>query len=72
YEEFARYALAIVPHDPAQLESVEMRSLQRAAPRPANSRLACLLSEAIGLEPLPFWQEAVKDFVARTLPPQKR
>jgi dTDP-4-dehydrorhamnose reductase len=64
YEEFARRALDGVPHDPAQLESIEMSSLQRPAPRPRNSRLRCLLSEAIGLEPLPRWQEALRDFVA--------
>jgi dTDP-4-dehydrorhamnose reductase len=64
YEEFARVALEGIPHDPSQLESVAMNSLQRPAPRPLNSRLSCLLSEAIGLEPLPPWQEALKDFVA--------
>jgi dTDP-4-dehydrorhamnose reductase len=67
FEEFARCAAKEIPHDPAQFESVSMRSLQRLAPRPVNSRLACLLSEAIGLEPLPPWQEALKDFVARTI-----
>jgi dTDP-4-dehydrorhamnose reductase len=66
FEEFAHSALAGLPHDTAKLESVEMSSLQRLAPRPVNSRLACLLSEAIGLEPLPPWQEALKDFVTRT------
>jgi dTDP-4-dehydrorhamnose reductase len=65
FEEFARRALEGVPYDPAQLESVSMRSLQRPAPRPVNSRLSCLLSEAIGLEPLQPWQEALKAFVAR-------
>lgn len=64
FEEFARAALEEIPHDPSQLESVAMSSLQRPAPRPLNSRLSCLLSEAIGLEPLPPWQEALKDFVA--------
>ena len=67
FEEYAHVALAGLPHDPSQLESVEMSSLQRLAPRPVNSRLSCLLSEAIGLEPLPPWQEALKDFVRRTL-----
>jgi dTDP-4-dehydrorhamnose reductase len=67
YEEFVRRALAGVPHDPAILESVSMNSLQRPAPRPVNSRLRCLLSEAIGLEPLPHWQEALEDFVAQVL-----
>jgi dTDP-4-dehydrorhamnose reductase len=67
FEEFVRCALRWVPHDPAQIESVCMSSLQRPAPRPVNSRLFCLLSEALGLEPLPHWQEALKDFAARTI-----
>jgi dTDP-4-dehydrorhamnose reductase len=72
YEEFVRCALQWVPHQAAQLESVRMSSLQRPAPRPVNSRLSCLLSEALGLEPLPHWQEALKDFVARTLESERR
>jgi dTDP-4-dehydrorhamnose reductase len=67
YEEFARSALAGIPHDPLQLESVSVNALQRRARRPVNSRLSCLRSEAAGLAPLPDWQEAVKDFVARVL-----
>lgn len=69
YEEFARRALSGIPHDPAQLETVSMSSLQRPAPRPVNSRLRCLLTEAIGLEPLPDWQEALQDFVAHSARP---
>jgi dTDP-4-dehydrorhamnose reductase len=67
FEEYTRFAARFVPHDEGQFESVSMHALQRAAPRPVNSRLRCLLSEAIGLEPLPLWQEALKDFIARTL-----
>jgi dTDP-4-dehydrorhamnose reductase len=63
YEDFVRQAARNIPHEPAQLETVAMNSLQRPAPRPVNSRLRCLLSEAIGLEPLPSWQEALKDFI---------
>lgn len=70
FEEFAMRALAGVAYDPARLESVSMSSLQRPAPRPVNSRLHCLLSEAIGLEPLPHWQEALKHFVAPLLTEQ--
>jgi len=64
YEEFALAALEAAGCDQANLETVTMRSLNRPAPRPSNSRLKCLLSEAIGLEPLPFWQEALAAFVA--------
>lgn len=67
FEEFVRCVLPLIPHRGEQLESVAMSSLQRSAPRPVNSRLSCLLSEALGFRPLPHWQEALKDFVARTL-----
>jgi dTDP-4-dehydrorhamnose reductase len=68
FESFARSAFAIANLDPGLLESVSLDALQRPAPRPRNSRLRCLLSEAIGLDPLPFWEDALRDFVtARTL-----
>jgi dTDP-4-dehydrorhamnose reductase len=67
YEQFARSALEVGGY-PSIVESVAMSSLNRPAPRPPNSRLRCLLSEAIGLTPLPFWLESVKDFIALDLP----
>jgi dTDP-4-dehydrorhamnose reductase len=48
----------------AIVESVRMDSLDRPAPRPRNSRLRCLLSEAIGLEPLSDWRVALRRFAA--------
>jgi dTDP-4-dehydrorhamnose reductase len=62
YQQFARAALDISGYDSTNLESVDMDSLNRAAPRPRNSRLKCLLSEAIGLDPLPLWQDALRSF----------
>ena len=41
-----------------------MDSLKRPAPRPRNSRLRCLLSEAVGLRPLRDWREALAEFAA--------
>ncbi len=64
YEEFARAALEAGGCPPTNLEIVSMDSLTRPAPRPRNSRLRCLLSETIGLTPLPFWRAALADFVA--------
>jgi dTDP-4-dehydrorhamnose reductase len=63
YEEFAREALSAAGCDGSILESVRMDSLSRPAPRPRNSRLRCLLSEAIGLERLPDWRLALREFV---------
>ncbi len=64
YEEFTRTALGAAGCDPKNLEIVSMHSLERPAPRPSNSRLRCLISEAIGLTPLPSWDEALQGFVA--------
>ena len=64
YEEFARAALDLSGHASTNLESVSMDSLNRSAPRPRNSRLKCLLSDAIGLTPLPFWEDSLRSFAA--------
>ena len=64
FEEFARAALDLGGYGSFSVESVEMDSLSRPAPRPRNSRLKCLLSEAVGLAPLPFWKDSLRGFVA--------
>lgn len=66
YEAFARAALDLAGYSAVSLEAVATKSLNRAAPRPVNSRLHCLFSEAIGLAPLPFWKDSLKDFVSLT------
>src|SRR5437764_7221091 len=52
YEGFVREAAAAAGAPDAQIEGVSVDSLKRLAPRPRNSRLRCLLSEAVGLAPL--------------------
>jgi dTDP-4-dehydrorhamnose reductase len=64
YAEFARVALKLVKLEASALETVSMNTLKRPAPRPRNSRLRCLLSEAIGLEPLAHWEDALRRFAA--------
>jgi dTDP-4-dehydrorhamnose reductase len=64
YEEFARAALDLAGYASTNVESVAMDSLNRPAPRPRNSRLKCLLSEAVGLPPLPFWKDSLSSFAA--------
>jgi dTDP-4-dehydrorhamnose reductase len=59
---FARAAVALAGNNEATVAEVSMDSLQRPAPRPRNSRLRCLLSAAIGLAPLPDWQDALREF----------
>jgi dTDP-4-dehydrorhamnose reductase len=64
FEGFARYALGVAGLSENCLETVSLSELKRPAPRPRNSRLRCVLSKAVGLEPLPSWQEAISEFVA--------
>ena len=66
FEVFARLALADAGLDTGLIEGVGMRTLTRPAPRPRNSRLRCLLSEAIGLAMMPSWKAGVHDFVANS------
>jgi dTDP-4-dehydrorhamnose reductase len=59
---FARAAVELAGNSQATVAEVSMDSLQRPAPRPRNSRLRCLLSQAIGLAPLPEWSAALREF----------
>ena len=63
FETFSIEALRIAGLSSEGLEIVEGDSLGRPAPRPRNSRMKCLLSEAVGLAPLPHWQEGLAHFV---------
>jgi dTDP-4-dehydrorhamnose reductase len=65
FEGFAREAVEIVGARGVEIEPVAMDSLKRLAPRPRNSRMRCLLSEAVGLTPLRDWREALREFAAR-------
>ena len=60
---FSVEAFRLAGYDPTTIEVVSSDSLARPAPRPRNSRLKCLLSDAVGLTPLPSWQEGLKHFV---------
>ncbi|HEU4795686.1 MAG TPA: dTDP-4-dehydrorhamnose reductase [Pyrinomonadaceae bacterium] len=66
FETFAQEALKLAGCNSELLESVTMDSLARPAPRPRSSKLKCLLSEALGLSPLPPWQEGLAHFVVRS------
>ncbi len=65
YATFSRHFLeaAGFREEAATLETVSFHDLKRPAPRPVNSRLRCLLSEHIGLAPLPAWDETFKSKV---------
>ena len=63
FETFTVEALRLAGLSTDGLEIVEGESLGRPAPRPRNSRLKCLISEAIGLAPLPPWQKSLAHFI---------
>jgi dTDP-4-dehydrorhamnose reductase len=66
FAEFARRAVAVAGLDVNLVQDVSLRSLNRPAPRPRNSRLKCLISAAAGLDPLRCWQDALSDFAGST------
>jgi dTDP-4-dehydrorhamnose reductase len=63
YAEFANLALKLAGCDDSGVAPVSFDSLIRPAPRPRNSRLQCLLSERLGLKPLPSWPDGLDRFV---------
>jgi dTDP-4-dehydrorhamnose reductase len=69
YEEFARKALDRAGLGSVNVQAVEMDSLNRPAPRPRNSRLKCVVSRAVGLSPLPPWEQGVDEFVTASNQP---
>lgn len=63
YAGFAEKICEIKGFDAKLIEKVSMQDLKRPAPRPENSKLACLFSEKFGLAPLPNWENALTKFV---------
>lgn len=62
FAEFSKEALRAAGIAESLLEPVQFASLKRPAPRPIDSRLRCLISEKVGLKPLPHWLDAVQRF----------
>jgi dTDP-4-dehydrorhamnose reductase len=60
---FARFAIETAGLPNQQLRTVSLDDLRRPALRPRNSRLRCLLTDAIGLDPLPDWRVAIRQFI---------
>ena len=59
YLGFAQKACEIGGYDTALVRPTSMSELKRPAPRPVNSKLACLFSERLGLANLPSWEDAL-------------
>jgi len=64
FETFSVEAFRLAGLNSDLLEVIDGDSLGRPAPRPRNSRLKCLLSEAVGLSPLPHWQDGLARFIS--------
>ena len=63
YLGFAEKVGELKGFDGSLIESTSRNQLSRPAPRPASSKLACLFSERLGLDPLPHWEEALKSYL---------
>ena len=63
FEEFACEAIRVARCEGVEVEGILTDSLNRPAARPRNSRLRCLLSDAISIAPLPDWRHSLRDFV---------
>ena len=64
YADFARKVCELKNFDENLVENVLTENLNRPAPRPQYSRLACLFSERCGLAPLPDWENSLAAFVS--------
>jgi dTDP-4-dehydrorhamnose reductase len=63
YREFAHKVCELGGSDPGLVAPVSHTELQRPAPRPTNSKLACVLSPRLGFEPLRKWEDALRHFI---------
>jgi dTDP-4-dehydrorhamnose reductase len=63
YLRFAQAVCQLRGFDKDLIEPISLHELSRPAPRPASSKLACLFSERLGLNPLPHWEEALKTYL---------
>jgi dTDP-4-dehydrorhamnose reductase len=63
YLGFAKMVCQIGGFDKKLVEPVSKNDLNRPAPRPASSKLACLFSERLGLPKMPAWENALERFL---------
>ncbi len=63
YADFARKVCDLKGFDRSLIEGVSYENLKRPAPRPVNSKLACLFSKKIGLSPMQNWKKALAEFL---------
>lgn len=63
YEGFARKIAEIKGFNQDFIQSVSVNDLNRPAPRPVSSKLACLFSQKFGLAPMRNWEQALVDYL---------
>ena len=63
YLGFAEKVCEIGGFDRKMVESISKNDLNRPAPRPASSKLACLFSERLGLGKMPSWKDSLERFL---------
>lgn len=63
YADFAREAFTSAGDAITRIENTSADALARPAPRPRNSCMQCLLSDAVGLPRLPAWKESLRSFI---------
>lgn len=63
YYDFAAKLCELGGCDAGLLRGASGAGLARPAPRPANSRLACLISERLGFAAMPDWEDALERFL---------
>jgi dTDP-4-dehydrorhamnose reductase len=64
YYGFAEAACELGGFDASLVEAVSAAGLERPAPRPTSSKMRCIMSPALGLEPMPDWRDALARFIA--------
>lgn len=65
YYGFAEKVCERMGTDKDLLEPMSHSALNRPAPRPASSKLACLISEKLGFTPLQAWEAGLAEFLSQ-------
>lgn len=63
YAGFAEKVCELGGLDKSLVKRISQIDLQRPAPRPTSSKLACLFSERLGLSPMRRWDEALRSYI---------
>ncbi|NOT48186.1 MAG: dTDP-4-dehydrorhamnose reductase [Acidobacteria bacterium] len=65
YFGFAEKICELGGFDKGLLQPTSHAELERPAPRPVSSKLACLISEKLGFAPMRKWEDALAEFISQ-------